>query len=423
MWWEISGMNHSMEPVVVTGAGVLACNGMGLDSFWKAIVSGASGIRTVDRFDVENLPSKIAGQLWDFDPSDYLSKKVVDRWYRATHQAVVASILAVEDAEFASAGYDPERVAAGIGTSFGATDEMYHHNRRTFETQGWRGMDKLSSSATSDHAPTATVGSHFGFRGPAITIGSGCSTGIDMLAWGRKQVSSGLADAALIGATETPLNELLYASTCALGILSERNNDPDKAMRPFDAKSDGFVLSEAAVVLVLERASSARARGAKIYAEVAGCGASAEGRNPLILDKEGDALARAMEAALREAGVLPDELDCAQSHGVSVKMYDRCEASAYRKALGANAYRIPISANKSMIGQAYSVGGLLGVVCAMMSLKTGVVPPTINLETPDPECDLDFVPKESRLNDPASAIVTALSFGGTHTAAVLKRAG
>lgn len=412
-----------MEPVVVTGAGVLACNGIGIEPFWNAIVSGVSGIRTIDRFDVENFPSKIAGQLWDFDPADYLSKTVVKRWYRATHQALAAAIQAVDDADFATAGYDPERIASGIGTSFGSTDEMYHQNRRNFETKGWKGMDRFSSSATSDHAPTATVGAHFGFRGPAITIGSGCSTGIDMLAWGRKQIVGGLADAALIGATETPLNELLHAGTCALGILSERNDAPEQAMRPFDADSDGLVLSEAAVVLVIERASSARARGAKIYAEVAGCGASAEGRNPLILDKDGDALARAIEGALREAGVRPDELDCAQSHGVSMKMYDRCEAAAYRQALGAHAYRIPISANKSMIGQAYSVGGLLGVVCAMMSLKTGVVPPTINLETPDPKCDLDFVPKQARLNDPASALVTSLSFGGTHTAAVLKRAG
>jgi 3-oxoacyl-[acyl-carrier-protein] synthase II len=158
-------MDPAIKPIVVTGAGVLACNGIGIEPFWNAIASGTSGIRTIYRFDVENFPSKIAGQLWDFDPADFLSKTTLKRWYRATHLALAGAIMAVEDTEFAKAGYDPERVAPGIGTSFGSTDEMYHQNRHNFETKGWKRMEKLSSSATSDHAPTATVGAHFGSVG------------------------------------------------------------------------------------------------------------------------------------------------------------------------------------------------------------------------------------------------------------------
>ncbi len=410
-----------LNPVVATGAGVLACNGIGREAFWRALREGKSGINTVDRFDVEPYPCKIAGQLWDFDPNDFLVRSDVKRWHRATHQALAAAQLAVDDAGLTTAGYEPERIAVGVGTSVGSLDEMYEEHKRTFEEKGWNKMDKLASSATSGHASTANVSARFGFRGPAITIASGCATGLDMLAWGRRQIQSGLADAAVIGATEAPLNPLLFGGTCKLGIMSQCNDAPAEAMRPFDKSSDGLVLAEAAVVLVLERADRAVARGSRILGEVAGTGGSSEGHNPVILEKDGTALARAMLLAMRDAGMTAADVDCAHCHGVSLPMYDRCETQAYKKALGAHAYRVPISATKSMIGQAYSVGGLLSVVGALMSLSTGVMPPTLNLKDPDPACDLDFVPMIARMNDVRSAMVTALSFGGTHAAAVLRR--
>lgn len=409
------------EPVVITGIGVLACNGIGREAFWNALQNAESGIGKIDRFDTSGFPCKIAGQLWDFDASDFVNKGTVRRWHRAVHLSIAATRLALEDADFDPAPYDPTRIAVGIGTSVGSPDETYESHREVYENQGWEQIDKLASTANSGHASTANVSSLFGFRGPSITIASGCATGLDMLAWGKEQVRLGKADAAVIGATETPLTEWAFAGTCALGILSERNDPPEKAMRPFDAHSDGLVLSEGSVVLVLERADKAVERGAHIFAEVAGTGATAEGKNPLVLQRDGEALARAILASLDEAHMDPAEVDCAHCHGVGLENYDMCEVNAYKTALGAHAHRIPFSAIKSMIGQAYSAGGLLSVAGAIMSLETGIIPPILNLENPVPGFDLDFVRNESRWNDPQTALVTALSFGGTHSAVVLRK--
>ena len=400
---------------------MLACNGTGREAFWSALEEGRSGIDYITRFDPSDLPCKIGGQLWDFDAHDYLKKADVKRWHPSVHQAVAATKLAMEDSELLDAGYQPERVATGFGTSVGDIDAAYHEYMCIRHENGWENMPRLTSSAVSAHASTANVTAMFGFRGPAITIGSGCSTGLDTLAWGVGQLQTGNVDAAVVGATETPLFDLAMAAAAKLGILCNDYKSPTDAMRPFDKSSSGLVLSESAVVLTLERSDHAEARGARIFGEVAGNGSASEGHSAVILQREGYAIANAIQAALEDAGLEARDIDCAHCHGVSLPMYDKAETQGYRNALQEYAYRIPITASKSMIGQAYAVGGLLNVVGALLSLERGVIPPTINLENPSPECDLDYVPKTSRYNDPATALVNALSFGGTHTAAVLKR--
>lgn len=407
--------------VAVTGVGVLACNGLGRKAYWESLRNGVSGIRVVDRFDASSFPCQIAGQLWDFKPEDFMKKTVVHSWHRHVHQAVASAKLAVEDAEFGAAGYDSERVSAGVGTSVGSPNEAYEAQQEAFRSQGYKKVSRFASSAFSGHSATVHVSIDLGCRGPAITIASGCATGLDVLTWGVSQIWSGRVDAAIVGATESPVFPMSFATACSLGILSKRNDAPDKAMRPFDRHRDGIVISEGAVALVLERSDYARARGARILAEVLGNGASADGSNPLVLDQEGKALARAINLAMREAGVTPDDIDHVQSHGVSLEMYDRCETNAYKLALGDRAYRVPISAVKSMTGQAYAAGGMLGVAAALLALNEGVVAPTINLDDPDPMCDLDFVPQRSRCNDIRTALVSAVSFGGTFSATVLQR--
>jgi 3-oxoacyl-[acyl-carrier-protein] synthase II len=410
-----------MQPVVITGLGVLACNGLGRRAFWNSLKEGKSGIRRLDRFDASGLPCQIAGQLWDFNPEDFMKKSQVRHWHRHVHQAVAGARLADEDSGLTKAGYDPERVAAGIGTSVGNPNEAYRVQQEAYESQGYRKIDRLGSSAFSGHSATVHVSITFEARGPAVTIASGCATGLDVMAWGVGQIQSGRADAALVGATESPIFPMSFASACSLGILSKRNSSPETAMRPFDRNRDGIVLAEGAVALTLERADRASARGAHIFAEVAGFGSSAEAKNPLILDRAGHGLGRALKGAIHNAGIKPNQVDHIESHGVSLEMYDRCETNAYKIALGDHAYRVPISAIKSMTGQAYAAGGLLGIAAAAMTLEEGVVPPTLNLNDPDPECDLDYVPNKSRLNDVEIALVTAISFGGTHSAAVLRR--
>jgi 3-oxoacyl-(acyl-carrier-protein) synthase len=327
----------------------------------------------------------------------------------------------LDDSQFEDAGYSANRVAVGIGSSISSRDEEYDRMRDKIDMNGWSALDKFSSSTSSAHASTANVCSKFGYCGPAITIGSGCSTGLDSLSWGVNQIRSGLADAAIVGASETPLTYPAFCGSLAIGILSELNDTPEKAMRPFDRSSDGLVLSEASVVLVLERASTARARRAPIFAEVAGSCSQSEGGNPLLLQRNGDAVSRAVLGALRAAGLNPEDVEALQAHGVGLSTYDKAEVQAYKTALGDHAYRVPISAIKSMTGQPYSVGGLLGVAAGCMSLTTGIVPPTINHESPAEGCDLDFVPNEARLNAPNNVVVTAMSFGGTHTSVVLRK--
>jgi 3-oxoacyl-[acyl-carrier-protein] synthase II len=409
------------EPIVITGAGILACNGIGRKAYWNALKAGKSGIRQVDRFDTSQLPCRIAGQLWDFDPQDFMKSSDVRNWHRHVHQAVACSRLAVDDADLKAAGYQPERLAVGFGTSVGSPNEAYQAQQEAFESHGFKKVSKLASSAFSGHAATIHVTIDFGLRGPAITIASGCATGLDVLAWGRDQIRMGRADAAIVGATESPIFPMSFATACSLGILSKRNDAPDKAMRPFERNRDGIVLSEGAGAVVLERKGHAAARGAQILGEIAGFGSAAEAGNPLILDRKGVALSRAVTEALADAHVTPCDIDHIQSHGVSLEMYDRCETNAYKRVFGKDAYRIPISAIKSMTGQAYAAGGLLGAVAALLALHEEVIAPTLNLDVPDPACDLDFVSLKYRLGDVRTALVAAMSFGGTHSAVVLKQ--
>lgn len=407
--------------VVITGFGVLACNGLGRKAYWDALRKGESGIAAIKGFDASGFPCQIGGELKGFSPEDFMSKSVARNWHRHVHQAVAASRLAVEDAELKGAGYAEDRVAVGIGTSIGSPNEAYQGQVEAFESGGYKKVNKFASSAFSGHAATVHVSIDLGFKGPAITISSGCATGLDALGWGHAQIRAGRCDAAIVGATESPLFPMSFATACSLGILSKRNDEPEKAMRPFDRNRDGIVLSEGACALVLEREDHARARGARILAEVAGNGSAAEARNPLILDRSGTGLTHAITAALREAGAAPEDVDHVQAHGVSLDMYDHCETNAYKSVFGKHAYRMAISGVKSMVGQAYSAGGMLGVGAALLALDDGTVSPTINLDDPDPICDLDFVPGTARLNDVNTAMVCSISFGGTHSATVLRR--
>jgi 3-oxoacyl-[acyl-carrier-protein] synthase II len=407
--------------IVITGLGVLASNGLGRRAFWDAIANGRSGIRVIDRFDASELPCQIGGQLWDFNPEDFMKKSVVRTWCRHVHQAIASARMAAEDAELKTAGYDPERVATGIGTSIGDPVEGYRAANEAYESGGYKKMPRLASSKFTGHSATVNVSIDFGFKGPAITISSGCATGLDTIEWGAEQIRRQRADAALVGATECPIFPMSYASGCSLGILSKRNAEPEKAMRPFDRHRDGIVLGESAVSVVLEREDRARARGAPIFARLLGFGSAAEASSALALDPEGKGLAQAIRNALHDAGATPADVDHIQAHGISFEMYDRSETNSYKRALGEWAYRIPISAVKSMAGQPYAAGGLLGVAAGTLALENGCISPILNLEDPDPECDLDFVPQRARLNDVSTVLVSAMSFGGTHSALLMGR--
>jgi len=414
-------MQWNVPDVVISGYGVLSCNGIGRSAFWDSLRAGRSGIGPITKFDASPFTCQIGGELRDFNPDDFMKKAVVKNWHRHVHQAVAATKLAVDDAQLNEAGYASDRIAVGIGTSIGTPNEAYQGQVEAFESGGFRKVSRYASSAFSGHSATVHVSIDYGLRGPAITITSGCATGLDVLAWGVNQIRLGKADAAVVGATESPLFPMSFATACSLGILSKRNDQPEQAMRPFERYRDGIVLSEAACVVVLERADHAYARGAQTLARVLGMGSAAEGRHPLILDNSGEALCRAVRGALSEAGLAPGDIDHIQAHGVSIDMYDHCETNAYKSIFGNHAYRMPISAIKSMVGQSYGAGSLQSLGAGLLALREGIVAPTTNLDDPDPLCDLDFVPHRSRMNDVETALISAISFGGTHSAAVLQR--
>lgn len=409
------------DPIVVTGVGVLASNGTGRADFWDALREGRSGIGPITRFDTAQYECHVGGELNDFDPHDFMRKAEVRRWHSHVHQSVAAAQLAVDDADFLKAGYPPERIATAIGTSAGVYDEEYMRHQKEYESYGWRAISRFATSATSTHSATAHVSARFQARGPATTMGTGCSTSLDVLRWGVEQIRRGDADAALVGATESPLTALAFAGFSALGILST-SDEPESAMRPFDASGDGLVLGEAACVLVLERESRAKSRGAPILGQISGVAFASEGRNPVLIEKDGAALSRAIADAVAGSGLESTDIDAVHGHGVALAMYDRGETNAYKQALGDHAYRVPISATKAMTGQTYAVGGMLNVAGALMTINQGIMPPTLNLHDPMPECDLDYVPLQARRNDVDHVLVTTLSFGGTHAAGIISRA-
>ena len=236
----------------------MACNGIGRERFWDAIAKGQSGIGPIRRFDASGLPCQIAGELWDFDPEQYMKKSDVRHWNRHVHLAVACARMTVEDADFAKAGYDPERVTVAFGTSVGTPDEAYQRHKDAFDASGWKKVDKFASSAFAGHSATVHLTVNFGLRGPAITIASGCATGLDVLAWGVSQIRMGMADAALVGATECPLFALGFAGACSLGILSKRNSEPTQAMRPRRADGDGIVWAKARRVIMSAKTWRAR---------------------------------------------------------------------------------------------------------------------------------------------------------------------
>lgn len=410
------------DPIVVTGIGVLASNAIGREEFWCALRQGKSGIAPITKFDPSEFECHIAGELKAFNPEDFIRKAEMRRWHSHVHQAVAAAQLAADDSEIMSAGYPLERIATAAGTSAGTPDEHFLKYREQYEAHGWRAISKFGTSASSAHSATAHVSARFKLRGPASTMSTGCSTSLDVMSWGWQQIRLGRADAAFVCATESPLTALNFAGFSALGILSSHKGAPEEAMRPFDTAADGLVLGEAAVCLILERQSYAESRGARILGVVSSYGFSSEGNNPMLIEKGGEALSRAIDTTLSRAGLQPSDIDAIHGHGVALTMYDRCETNAYKRSFGQHAYRIPISTTKAMTGQTYSVGGFLNIAGVLMSINEGVIPPTLNLHDPMPECDLDYVPLRARRNEVDHVLVTTLSFGGTHGAAVISRA-
>jgi len=405
--------------VVVTGLGVVAPNGIGKETFWQNLIAGKSAIDYITAFDPTPYPCHVAGEVRDFDPTEFMHARRTKHRGRFSQFAVAAAKLALADSRIEISLEHQRRVVACLGTSMNGAGDIYEAARVAYDREGVKGIPMMSGIEFAAHAPVSHVSSELGIRGQGMTLASACATGLDAIQWGVDQIREDRADVVFAGSTEAPISEFCFATLCALGALSKFNDPPLKASRPYDRRRDGLVLGEGAAICVLEEHEHAIERGAKVYAEVLGYGTGNEGGFGAKINAAELALTEAINTALTTAGRSPSDIDYINAHGNSLPDYDLIETRAFRAALGRAAYSVPTSSIKSMIGHAMGAASAFQVISSCLTLEHSLIPPTINYEVPDPECDLDYVPNEARASRARTVLINAHAMGGTHSVLIL----
>lgn len=405
--------------VVVTGLGVVAPNGIGKETFWQNLIAGKSAIDYITAFDPTPYPCHVAGEVRDFDPTEFMHARRTKHRGRFSQFAVAAAKLALTDSRIEISLEHQRRVVACLGTSMNGAGDIYEAARVAYDREGVKGIPMMSGIEFAAHAPVSHVSSELGIRGQGMTLASACATGLDAMQWGVDQIREDRADVVFAGSTEAPISEFCFATLCALGALSKFNDPPLKASRPYDRRRDGLVLGEGAAICVLEEHEHAIERGAKVYAEVLGYGTGNEGGFGAKINAAELALTEAINTALTTAGKSPSDIDYINAHGNSLPDYDLIETRAFRAALGRAAYSVPTSSIKSMIGHAMGAASAFQVISSCLTLEHSLIPPTINYEVPDPECDLDYVPNEARASRARTVLINAHAMGGTHSVLIL----
>ncbi len=411
--------------VVVTGIGAVSPNGLGREAFWEASWRGRSGVRRIQRFDPSSLSVQIAGEIADFEPTRYISEKDTANVSRVVPLAIAAAGEAVSDAGLKPRQMtlqDQRQVAVLLGSG-GGGQEFVEHQYELY----YSGKVRQCSVYT---IPSATIGTlaseismHFGFRGFSHLISTGCTSSTDAIGYAAQNIRCGAADVVVCGGADAPLAPLIMKGFTLMRILTSSWNDqPERGSRPFSADRSGFVLGEGAWMFVLESYEHAQARGAKIYGDISGYGSTCEAFHRVRLEENGEEPARAMRLAMEQAGIGPDQVDYVNLHGTSTVLNDRIETRALKLALGKRAYRVPASALKSMIGHPQGASGAAGLAATLLAMRDGRVAPTLNVDVPDPDCDLDYVPHQSRQIQIEHAICNCIAFGSKNSALVVSRA-
>jgi 3-oxoacyl-[acyl-carrier-protein] synthase II len=391
--------------------------GRTLDEFWDGLIEGRSGARTVECYDTERLQTKFACLIDGFDPLPFMDRKLVGRTARFTQIAVAASAMALQDSGLDVAKEDPFRVGVEMGTGIGGFDAM---TEGSIDFGGGGRLSPFFAPMIIPNMAAAQVAMSFGLKGPNSTITTACAASTQSIGSASRTIQHGTADVMLAGGSEASLCRVGIAAFNAIRALSTRNDDPERASRPFDRDRDGFVPGEGAGTLILEELDHARARGARIYGEVAGFGVTADAYHSVAPDETGLAPARCMSLALEDAGIRPDEVDYVNAHGTSTPLNDAAETRALKMAFGDHAHKLAISSTKSMIGHLLGAAGAVEAIATLLSIERGVVHPTINYENQDPGCDLDYVPNHPRRMPVRVAISNGFGFGGQNATVVLK---
>ncbi|MGQ7887934.1 beta-ketoacyl-ACP synthase II [Paenibacillus sp. WC2504] len=409
-----------MKRVVVTGMGVITPIGNQVDRFWQNLINGTSGISTIDHMDVSEYKTSIAGVVRDFDAEAAVGRREVRRMDRYTQFAIAATKQAMEDANLTIDATNEERVGVYIGSGIGGIHTILD-NYRTLLSRGPSRVSPTVVPMMIANMAAAQVSILFGAKGPTLAPVTACATGNNAIGEAFKLIQRGGADAVIAGGAEATITDLALAGFGNATALSTRNDAPTQASRPFDAQRDGFVAAEGAGVLVLESLEHAERRGARIHAEIIGYASTSDAYHIVATDPEGAGAYRAMRDALADAGLAPEELDTINAHATSTPAGDLSETRAIKRLLGSRAYDVPISANKSMIGHMLGAAGGVEAVALIKTLQDGVIPPTINLENPDPECDLDYVPLVARKAELNYGLSSSFGFGGHNAVLVFKK--
>lgn len=406
--------------VVITGIGVITPLGMDKESFWTGICQGRSGVSRIESFDTSDLPARIAGEIKDFDPLKYMDAKKARRIGRASQFAIAATRMALEDAGLDISKETPERVGVIIGSGVGgltfAEDQV-----AKFIQQGPERVSPYLSINIFGGALSSEISLEFGLKGPSITISTGCPAGTDAIGYACKAIQRGEVEVIITGGTEAPIRPVTMTSFIVMRALSTRNEPPEEVSRPFDLKRDGFVLSEGGCILILEELDHALRRGAHIYGEVAGYGATVDAHHMTAPDPEGRQTVRAVRLAIKDAGLKPEEIDYLNAHGSSTPLGDKAETRVFKEVFGEYAYGLPISSTKSMLGHSIGATGAVEAAVCTLAIERGILPPTINYEYDDPDCDLDYIPNQFLKREIDVALSDSIGFGGKNSALIIKR--
>ena len=406
--------------VVVTGLGVVSPIGSGKEAFWAALLEGKSGIRSIQSFDASSFSCRIAGEVLDFRPEDYIPAAEIPKLSRTSQFAMAAAKMAIDDAQIDFSGEERSRIGVVVGTGLGGMGIYETQLRRLFETNNPRRVHPWSIPLGMSNAAAAEIAISYGLKGPNMTVSTACSSGSHAIGYGLDLIRMGKADLIVAGGTEACILPGVLAGFCSLRALSMRNEAPDRASRPFDKKRDGFAMGEGAGIIVLEALERAKRRGANIYAEILGYGATCEATHIVHPESTGREEANVMELALQDAGISPREVDYINTHGTSTVLNDSVETKAIKRIFGEHAYRISLDSTKSMIGHTIGAAGAIeGMVCAL-TLQRGVIHPTINYEEPDPECDLDYTPNRACEREVNVALSNSFGFGSNNSCLVMK---
>ncbi|MBE9469718.1 MAG: beta-ketoacyl-ACP synthase II [Chloroflexi bacterium] len=404
--------------VVVTGLGAVTPLATGAEESWRALCQGKSGVARITKFDPSAFKAQIAAELKDFDPEDFLDKKKIRRTDAFIHYALAATSMALDDAGLTIDSANASRVGVGVGSCAGGL-VTYEKNLSALQQEGPSSVSPFFLTGFIANMAAGEISMVFGAKGPSKCVVTACATGSDSIGDAFRLIQHGQADAMIAGGSDAYILPVGIAGLDRMRAISRRNDEPEKASRPFEKDRDGFVLGEGAAILILEELGLAERRGARIYAEIVGYGSNVDGFH--VTEPDWENQAKCIKLALDDAGIPPDEVDYVNAHGTSTILNDSAETKAIKAVLGERSRKVPVSSNKSMMGHLLAGAGAAEAIFTVLTIRDGIIPPTINYDTPDPECDLDYVPNVARKGEVNTAISNSFGFGGFNATLLFRK--